>query len=600
MTRVEEVARAASERREARIDPGLKRRRGVVHTPIEVARFAVAEADARLATMGWGGIGDPAVTVIDPACGPGQFVAAAVAVARAGGNGRPRVIAWDVDRGAIRAARRTVGAAAEASGWRVVWRCGNTLASEPPSIAGVVAVIGNPPWASRSANADAAATARLMDDFRRDADGAPLRERKIGVLSDDYVRFWRWACEAVRRARDGGVVAFVTNGSFLDGPVHRGMRAAMARWFDAIDVVDLGGSALLASAGLRDENVFGVRPSVAVTIASRGAAPSTAEARVRCAVVRGDRDSKLAALGPGFEALGPVRADLARPLVRFTAPRRVSSAWMTWPSLAEAMPFHREGIQTNRDAVAIDADRDRLLERMHAFARGERREDLAVASRALAHYRPDAARRAVAGALERGDAIRRIAYRVLDDRWVCAVAPLCHRPRPELLAAVDRSRFLLATVRKDRGGAEWAHFGAARAVLDACWLSTRSSCRTRAFPTHTPGGVPNLAPEVAAQWSEALGLEVEVEGFALYVLAVLSSSGYRREHAAVLPLDYPRIPPPASAERYRAAMGVGRLLLEALARSPADGAGDGTRIGHWVVRDRAVSEALAASDRMWV
>jgi hypothetical protein len=418
------------------------------------------------------------------------------------------------------------------------------------------------------------------------------------VLSDDYVRFWRWACEVVRRARGGGVIAFVTNASFLDGPVHRGMRAAMARWFDAIDVLDLGGSALLANAGTRDENVFPIRPAVAITVATRRAG-DVPLARVRCATLRGSRASKLGALERGFEALDPVTTDLARPLVRFAPPRRASAAWASWPSLAEAMPFHREGVQTNRDAVAIDVDRERLLERMQAFARGERRADLAVACRALAHYQPAAARRAVAAALERGDAIRRIAYRVLDDRWVCAVAPLCHRPRPELLAAVDRSSFLLASVRKDRGGVEWAHFGAARAALDACWLSTRSSCRTRAFPTHTPDGAPNLDPEIAARWSDAIAAPIDVEGFALYALATMASARYRREHAAILPLDYPRLPPPASAERYRDAVRAGRALLDALT-APARRPGSAVRVGHTVVQDAAVAAAVDGIDRMWV
>ena len=50
------------------------------------------------------------------------------------------------------------------------------------------------------------------------------------------------------------------------------MRAALLRWFDAIEVIDLGGSALLAKAGERDGNVFGVRVGAAITVAVRGVA----------------------------------------------------------------------------------------------------------------------------------------------------------------------------------------------------------------------------------------------------------------------------------------------------------------------------------------
>ena len=43
-----------------------------------------------------------------------------------------------------------------------------------------------------------------------------------------------------------------------------------------------------------------------------------------------------------------------------------------WPMsalpLPALFPFHREGVQTNRDAVCVDADRDALLARLRAFA----------------------------------------------------------------------------------------------------------------------------------------------------------------------------------------------------------------------------------------
>ncbi len=103
---------------------------------------------------------------------------------------------------------------------------------------------------------------RVRADVRVEVGGkTPLQERKVGVLSDVYVRFLRWAFEGLRRAPSGGVLGLVTNASFLDGPVHRGMRAAMGRWSEAIEVFDFGGSALTARDTKVDDNVFGVRPA---------------------------------------------------------------------------------------------------------------------------------------------------------------------------------------------------------------------------------------------------------------------------------------------------------------------------------------------------
>src|SRR5690606_16504947 len=101
---------------------------------------------------------------------------------------------------------------------------------------------------------------RGMDEFARDAMGAPLRTGKLGVLSDDYVRFFHWALSLVKAAPGGGVVAMVTNSSFLEGPGHRGMRHAILRASASVDVLDLGGSSLTARRDAPDGNLFGVRP----------------------------------------------------------------------------------------------------------------------------------------------------------------------------------------------------------------------------------------------------------------------------------------------------------------------------------------------------
>jgi len=282
-TRVERAAEAAAGRRDSDVrgPAGRWRERGVVHTPPEVARFVAVRVDRALRGLGRrGGLADRSVALIDPACGPGAFLAAALAVAgRRRRDGPPAaVVGLDVDPEAVASAEDVLGDAARRAGWPLDLRVADTLASLDPFAGSpggqtTVALVGNPPWAGRTHNRDAAVTAELLEDFRRDGDGRRLEERKIGVLSDDYVRFFRWASEVARRAPGGAVLGFVTNGSYLDGPVHRAMRGALLRWFDSLEIVDLGGSALLATQGPRDENVFGVRPSAAIAVAARAPGP---------------------------------------------------------------------------------------------------------------------------------------------------------------------------------------------------------------------------------------------------------------------------------------------------------------------------------------
>jgi hypothetical protein len=214
---------------------------------------------------------------------------------------------------------------------------------------------------------------------------------------------------------------------------------------------------------------------------------------------------------------------------------------------------------------------------MHAFARGERRADLAQAVAPLSHYDPRRARRAVEAALEqdpdgtRAVLVRRIQYRPFDARWFVPLAPLCHRPRPALSAAFDREPFALVSVRKDRGDVPWAHATASVFTIDNCLLSTRSSCRARAFPVLDAHGRENLAPAVAEGWSDKLGRRVRARDFAEYALALLCDPEYRERNDQALRIDYPRITEPANADEFEIWRQRGAELAELLSAPLAGG-----------------------------
>jgi hypothetical protein len=587
--------------------PGRRQAEGIVHTPPALARFVADRADTALRErLGIAlGLADRRVGLVDPAVGTGAFLAAAFDVAGARSDAPRACLGRDLDAAALDASRAALGGAFGARGWPLVLERVDTLGSPPSPPAEVAVVLGNPPWAARSGSLARAVNDRLLVDFRRDEHGTPLGEKKSGVLSDDYVRFFRWGAEVVRRASGGGVLALVTNGSFLDGPVHRAMRAALLRWFAWVDVVDLGGSALVArasveeSGGERDENVFAVRPSVAVTVATRPRAHEERlpSAEVRFTRLRGTRASKLARLGVSLDSK-PLA--LTAPLYAFA-----DAGDAAWPASAVPLPalfpFHREGVQTNRDEVAIDVDRDALLTRLRAFVSRSGSDEGGRADRALRHYDPARARAAVARALEadpegaRGIAARPIAYRPYDTRHFVPVSPLCHRPRPDLLAAMDRSSFALLTVRKDRGERAWLHFGASVHVPDNCFLSTRSSCRTRAFPTHGPDGAPNLELRAARAVFAKVG-DVSVAGALDYALGLLASASYRATYGELLMRDYPRVIPPSSRKAYEAIGAAGAAVRAAFVASTDRGA-DVVEIGHHRVRPPlAFTSALGAAE----
>ena len=104
-------------------------------------------------------------------------------------------------------------------------------------------------------------TQRWMRGLRRHTRKTLQREIKINFLIP-YVKAIRWASD---RIGEEGVVALVTNNSFLDGVAFDGMRKHLADDFDAIYILDLGGN---ARRGLKvsDANVFGIRVGVSINL----------------------------------------------------------------------------------------------------------------------------------------------------------------------------------------------------------------------------------------------------------------------------------------------------------------------------------------------
>ena len=78
-----------------------------------------------------------------------------------------------------------------------------------------------------------------------------------------YARFFRWASD---RLHDDGILAFVTNRSFIESRTFDGFRKMVAQEFADIYVVDLGGD-VRANPKLSGtkHNVFGIQTGVAIS-----------------------------------------------------------------------------------------------------------------------------------------------------------------------------------------------------------------------------------------------------------------------------------------------------------------------------------------------
>ena len=136
----------------------------------------------------------------------------------------------------------------------------------------ILVIMGNPPYSGISSNINAWTEKLLKEDLDGaqsyyKVDGKPLGERKLW-LQDDYVKFLRFAQWKIHKAGQG-IVAMITNHSYLDNPTFRGMRQSLMQTFDEIYVLDLHGNSLkkeTAPDGSLDENVFDIRQGVAIAV----------------------------------------------------------------------------------------------------------------------------------------------------------------------------------------------------------------------------------------------------------------------------------------------------------------------------------------------
>jgi predicted helicase len=126
-------------------------------------------------------------------------------------------------------------------------------------------VLGNPPFAGHSSNKGKWITT-LIDTYKG---GCPELKKpgQAKWLSDDYVKFMRFAQWHIEQV-GCGILAFITNHSYLDNPTFRGMRYSLLQSFDDIYILDLHGNRKKheqAPDGSKDENVFDIQQGVAIS-----------------------------------------------------------------------------------------------------------------------------------------------------------------------------------------------------------------------------------------------------------------------------------------------------------------------------------------------
>jgi predicted helicase len=145
----------------------------------------------------------------------------------------------------------------------------NTARIEKQKQQKLFVIIGNPPYNVGQVNENDNNKNRKYKEMDKRVAETYAKSSKAtnkNALSDPYVKAIRWASDKIKETGEG-VVAFVTNNSFLDQIAFDGMRQQLAQDFDAIYVLDLGGNVRKnPKLSGTTHNVFGIQVGVSINI----------------------------------------------------------------------------------------------------------------------------------------------------------------------------------------------------------------------------------------------------------------------------------------------------------------------------------------------
>ncbi len=395
-------------------------------------------------------------------------------------------------------------------------------------------------------------------------------------LYDMYARFFRWASD---RLAENGVLAFISNRSFIESRTFDGFRKIVAKEFSEIHVVDLGGD-VRANPKLSGtkHNVFGIQTGVAICFLVRKKKPlpagtgsgegvgrvfyarrpemETAEEklsflsgnalqRVDCEELRPDVKNNWIKIGQNdFEELMPIASKDVKATVKASQEKAVFKVFTL-------------GVVTNRDewvydeSVAVLSQKiTRLIEAYNADVTlaANSRANQSVPEKYSSNFKWT---RAVKNDLRRG-----IRYEFDKAHIVDA----CYRPfvkrklyfnkqlnemqylTPRLFGRGDvKNRCIIIT---DATAQKPWMVSAVDVVPDLHFVGAAAGSVCLPIDTiHEAGKEPNITDWSVAQFKKHYGTKgITKEGIFHYVYAVLHDPLYREKYALNLKREFPRIP----------------------------------------------------------
>ncbi len=446
----------------------------------------------------------------------------------------------------------------------------------------VMVVMGNPPY-SVSSNNKSKWIESLVAEYKKD-----LNERNIQPLSDDYIKFIRFAEEMITK-NGSGVVAMITNNSYIDGLIHRQMRKHLLHTFDKIYVLDLHGNTKkkeVAPDGRKDVNVFDIQQGVSIILGVKTGGKQAELADVYHAELFGARKAKFDDLNddaPNFNKI-----DVTAPGYYFLRKdTRLQSEYDQFIGIRDLMPLSSSGVQTKRDLLFVDADRREVSSRIQKLIENNI-DDNFIATYNIHDSTGYNLKSRISNAKYDESKIAEYNVRPFDYQFIYYDENLIGRAFHKVMQHMQHDNLALTVSRQFHD--DFKYVLVADKVTDINYIAGAGKFGGGyTFPLyiyHVDGTrTPNLAPaELSALFRNMPYLledlhdgkkdtgapeTVTPESVLDYVYAVLHSPSYRAKYKEFLKTDFPRVPAPKDAIEYWNKSHLGRELRELhLMKSP--------------------------------
>lgn len=435
----------------------------------------------------------------------------------------------------------------------------------------VMCILGNPPYSVSSTN-KGEWIQNLIADYKKD-----LNERKIN-LDDDYIKFIRYGQYFIEKNGEG-VLAYISNNSFIDGITHRQMRKNLLETFDKIYIIDLHGNTKKKETtpdGHKDENVFDIMQGVSINIFVK-TAKTTKLGKVFHYDVYGKREDKYDFLKnnalPNIK-FKKLNYDMEN---YFFVPKNFSDddKYKKGFKMDELFNYFNSGLQTKNDIFTIQHninDIKEIISDLKNISESSLKEKYSLP--------PDRPSWNISSAKEdvmtNFGQVFKIHFKPFDIRYSYYTGKssgFLGRPRKELTDnLLQPDNIALATLRQIAGTKQTCVVMLTKTVMtDRAMYSTNET--PYLFPLYLyndniqsdleeqPIRSPNLNREIVDKIAKTISLTFTDEKENIngtfapidlldYIYAVLHSPKYRETYKEFLKIDFPRVPYPKDAKTF--------------------------------------------------